>query len=63
MTGERRVALTPDVVRKLARTGFRILIEHGAGEGASFLDSMYEGAGAEIVPVAAALYGASSIVV
>ncbi|HVX30409.1 MAG TPA: Re/Si-specific NAD(P)(+) transhydrogenase subunit alpha [Nitrolancea sp.] len=62
MTGERRVALTPDVVRKLSRTGFRILVEHGAGEAASFLDPMYESAGAEIVPTAAALYNASTVV-
>jgi len=62
MTGERRVALTPDVVRKLSRTGFHILIEHGAGEGASFLDSMYEAVGAEIVPDAATLYRAASVV-
>jgi NAD(P) transhydrogenase subunit alpha len=62
MTGERRVALTPDVVRKLARTGFRILVEHGAGETASFLDSMYEGVGAEIVPDAATLYNMAKVV-
>ncbi|HEX7101778.1 MAG TPA: Re/Si-specific NAD(P)(+) transhydrogenase subunit alpha [Nitrolancea sp.] len=61
MTGERRVALTPDVVRKLARTGFRILIEHGAGEGASFLDPMYESVGAEIVPDAATLYNSATV--
>lgn len=62
MTGERRVALTPDVVRKLARTGFRILIEHGAGEGASFLDPMYESVGGEIVPDAATLYNSATVV-
>ena len=62
MTGERRVALTPDIVRKLSRTGFRILIEHRAGEGASFLDSMYEAVGAEIVPDAATLYSAATVV-
>ncbi|HEX3723191.1 MAG TPA: Re/Si-specific NAD(P)(+) transhydrogenase subunit alpha [Nitrolancea sp.] len=63
MTGERRVAITPDVVRKLSRTGFRFLVERGAGEGSSFLDSMYEAVGAEIVPDAATLYGAATIVV
>lgn len=62
MSGERRVALTPDVVRKLARTGFRILVEHGAGESASFLDTMYETAGAEIVPDAATLYNTAKVV-
>ena len=59
--GERRVALSPDVIRKLARS-FRVLIESGAGEGSSFPDRFYQEAGAEIAPSAAAVYGQSDIV-
>ncbi|HET7034345.1 MAG TPA: Re/Si-specific NAD(P)(+) transhydrogenase subunit alpha [Thermomicrobiaceae bacterium] len=59
--GERRVALTPDVIRKLVRS-FRVLIESGAGEGASFPDRFYQETGAEIAPSAAAVYGQSDIV-
>ncbi len=62
MPGERRVALTPDVVRLLVRNGFRIIFERGAGENASFLDSAYEQVGAEFVPDAKSLYAAASII-
>jgi proton-translocating NAD(P)+ transhydrogenase subunit alpha len=46
--GERRVALVPEVVKKLAASGFAVVIESGAGEGASFSDEAYRAAGAEI---------------
>jgi NAD(P) transhydrogenase subunit alpha len=62
MPGERRVALTPDVVRRLARTGFRVIVERGAGETASFLDPAYEEAGAELVPDAQSVYNVAKIV-
>ncbi len=62
MANERRVALTPDVVRKLARTGFRILVERGAGFDSSFLDSSYEDAGAEIVPDAKTIYDTAKVI-
>ena len=45
---ERRVALVPDTVRRLADGGVEILVETGAGEAASFLDAAYEEAGARI---------------
>ena len=62
MPGERRVALTPDVVRKLARSGFRILVERGAGFDSSFLDSSYEEAGAEIVPDVKTIYDTAKVI-
>jgi NAD(P) transhydrogenase subunit alpha len=46
--GERRVALVPEVVKKLAASGFDVVVEGGAGEGASFSDEAYRAAGAEI---------------
>ena len=48
--GERRVALVPAIVERLAEGGFEISLERGAGEGAGFADSAYEGAGARVVP-------------
>jgi proton-translocating NAD(P)+ transhydrogenase subunit alpha len=45
--GERRVALVPDVIARLQ--GFDVQVERGAGEGASFPDSAYAEAGAELV--------------
>ncbi len=47
--GEHRVALTPDGVRELAAHGHRVLVEAGAGNGSSFPDAEYAGAGATIV--------------
>jgi H+-translocating NAD(P) transhydrogenase subunit alpha len=44
--GERRVALVPDTITKLP--GFDVVVERGAGEGASFPDSAFEQAGATL---------------
>jgi NAD(P) transhydrogenase subunit alpha len=46
--GERRVALVPETVGKLAGGGFEVLVERGAGEAASFPDAAFEEAGARI---------------
>jgi H+-translocating NAD(P) transhydrogenase subunit alpha len=46
--GERRVALVPDVVRRLAAAGHEIVVEPGAGAGASIPDEAFEQAGATV---------------
>ena len=46
--GERRVALVPDTVRVLARAGFEIAVEAGAGAAAGYDDAGYEAAGARL---------------
>ena len=46
--GERRVALVPETTAKLAAAGFEIVVEPGAGQAASFLDSAYADAGAAL---------------
>ena len=46
--GERRVALVPETVGKLAAAGFEIMVEPGAGEAASFPDAAYSEAGATL---------------
>jgi NAD(P) transhydrogenase subunit alpha len=45
---ERRVALVPDIVRRLGRTQLEALVERGAGERASIPDPLYEEAGATL---------------
>jgi len=45
---ERRVALVPDVVSRLGAAGFDVVVERGAGVEASFPDSSYEQAGADV---------------
>ena len=46
--GERRVALVPETVAKLAAAGFEIVVEPGAGAAASFPDEAYSEAGASL---------------
>ena len=47
--GETRVSVTPIVAKNLLKMGFKILVESGAGLGASCLDADYQDAGAETV--------------
>jgi H+-translocating NAD(P) transhydrogenase subunit alpha len=46
---ERRVALVPEAVRKLAGQGHELLVQRGAGAGALLPDSQFEEAGAKLV--------------
>ena len=46
--GETRVALVPEVVRRLEKTGVEVVVERGAGEHAHHPDAEYEEAGATI---------------
>lgn len=46
--GENRVALSPEVVRKLVKSEFNVLIEAGAGKRSFYPDTAYEQAGAQI---------------
>ena len=47
--GERRVALVPEALGKLAAAGLEILVEAGAGVGALIPDSAFTEAGATVV--------------
>lgn len=49
--GERRVAATPATVKKFCDAGHTVWIQAGAGESASFPDSEYSEAGAELQTV------------
>jgi NAD(P) transhydrogenase subunit alpha len=46
--GERRVALVPEIVSKLAASGIDVVVEPGAGEAASFTDNAFKEAGAAL---------------
>ena len=61
-TAEHRVAMTPDGVRELERFGVQVLVESGAGEGASITDADYIAAGADIVPTAADAWSQDMVV-
>lgn len=55
--GERRVAITPDVIGRLKQNGLDVTIESGAGTSAGFGDELYRTAGATISPTAAFVEG------
>lgn len=46
---ERRVALTPDVVKSLIASGYQVMVEAEAGEKSFYTNEQYKTAGAEIV--------------
>jgi NAD(P) transhydrogenase subunit alpha len=62
--GEQRVALVPEVVRKLSSGdgGLEVVVERGAGAGALIPDALYEEAGAKMVDDAAGVYDAEVVV-
>jgi alanine dehydrogenase len=59
---EYRVAITPELVRRLSHNGHRILIEENAGKHIGFTDKAYAEAGAHIVSSPQLVYEADLIV-
>ncbi len=59
--GERRVALVPEALGKLTAAGLEILVEAGAGAGASIPDQAFADAGAKIVSTDD-LYAAADVI-
>ena len=57
--GERRVAFVPEVVERLVQSGFEILVEPGAGDAATYDDSAFAEAGAQ---VGEGVWGADAVV-
>ncbi|MBC8021967.1 MAG: NAD(P)(+) transhydrogenase (Re/Si-specific) subunit alpha, partial [Burkholderiales bacterium] len=60
--GEKRVATVPEVVPKLVKLGFDVIVQSGAGEGASITDEAYAAAGAKVVPDAASVWSGADII-
>lgn len=63
LAGERRVALTPEVVSALVGGGMAVVVEAGAGERAGHADAAYQEVGASILAHRGQLYGSSDVVV
>ncbi|PZQ48726.1 MAG: Re/Si-specific NAD(P)(+) transhydrogenase subunit alpha [Micavibrio aeruginosavorus] len=59
---EKRVAATPETVKKLIALGATLVVEKGAGEASSYLDKAYEDAGAKIVDGRAAATASADII-
>ncbi|MBS1852767.1 MAG: Re/Si-specific NAD(P)(+) transhydrogenase subunit alpha [Acidobacteria bacterium] len=60
---ERRVALVPMVVPALAKAGFEIVMEAGAGLEAGYLDEQYVEKGVKIVADRQAVFAAADVIV
>src|SRR5260370_17672749 len=59
---ERRVALVPDTVARLVKSGLAVVVEQGAGTGAAWPDASYRAAGAELAPTATAVFATADVV-
>ncbi len=60
--GENRVSITPDIVSKLIKKGFKVSIEKSAGLKAGFIDEKYIEAGAEVIEDTNSLFNNSDII-
>jgi len=60
--GERRVALNPPGVGTLKKEGLEVIIQKGAGEGASLADPVYVERGARIVPDRNAVFSEADVI-
>ena len=60
--GERRVALVPEVVSQLTRSGHRVIVERGAGIRAGFTDEAYRAAGCDLADSAEEIYSTAQMI-
>jgi H+-translocating NAD(P) transhydrogenase subunit alpha len=58
---EKRVALTPDIIKSLIKAGFTCTIESGAGISSNYPDEFYQQVGASIIPSKSQLYSEADI--
>ena len=59
---ERRVAVTPDTVKRLVGMGIEVTVEQGAGKAAAMPDSAFAEAGASVVAGEAAAFAKAGVV-
>jgi len=59
---ELRVAIVPDVAKKLTQAGFEVRIEHDAGTGAYYPDNLFIAAGAKIMSNRTDLFNGARII-
>lgn len=62
VSGEQRVAATPQSVRRLLRLGFEVHVEAAAGRAAAFSDDDYSAAGAKIIEHAKSLFAKADVI-
>src|SRR3989338_6875281 len=59
---EKRVAATPETVKKFVAAGFSVAVQSGAGECAHISDAEFQASGAKIVAGAQTIFGASDLI-
>jgi hypothetical protein len=62
LPGERRVALAPAVIPSLAKAGFQVAVEAGAGLAAGYLDADYAAKGAQLAATRAEVFRMADVV-
>jgi len=62
LPGERRVALVPEVVKHLTKSGVEVVVESGAGSRSGYPDDTYTAAGAQILSDRSEVFGTAAIV-
>ncbi|HEX9247991.1 MAG TPA: Re/Si-specific NAD(P)(+) transhydrogenase subunit alpha [Gemmatimonadaceae bacterium] len=61
-SGERRVALVPEVVPQLTRAGHQVVVEQDAGLRAGFTDDAYRAVGCALVDTAREIYSTAQMI-
>jgi NAD(P) transhydrogenase subunit alpha len=61
--GENRIALVPDIVDTLIKSGLKVLVETDAGKAAGLSDEQYTNKGAEIISERKDLFSSSDIII
>jgi H+-translocating NAD(P) transhydrogenase subunit alpha len=61
-SGERRVALVPEVVSQLTHAGHRVVVERDAGLRAGFIDDAYRAVGCAVVDTASEIYSTAQMI-
>jgi len=62
MKAEKRVAATPDTVKKMVAEGATVIVETSAGQGAYFHDEDYLAAGAQMEPDVAKIFAQADVI-
>ena len=61
--GEKRVAIVPDIAKRLLKSGIQVVIESAAGDGGGFYDGEYSKVGCQIFDTAQEVYDDVDLIV
>ena len=61
--GEKRVAIVPEIAKRLLKSGVQIVIESGAGNGGGFYDGEYARMGCTVLHTAQEVYDVAEVII